>query len=104
MTNIPNWWQTLLLLSAAYRVWRLLAYDTILETPRTWVLDRIDPTRNEKWSLFLLCPWCAGFWITGVALALYCIWYGWIGVLNFLVVWFAMSLGVGLLGSKVDTE
>ena len=103
--SIPNWWETLLLLAAAYRVWRLLAYDTITERPRTWVLAQIkDADHDDYWGIFLTCPWCAGFWMTGLALAGYCVAYGWIGFFNFAAHWFAMSLAVGLIGSKVDTE
>lgn len=100
----PYWWETLLLLAAAYRVWRLIAYDTITEKPRTQVLRWLEPRKHEdKWEIFLTCPWCAGFWITGLTLAAYCVVYGWIGYASFAVHWFAMSLAVGLLGSKVDT-
>lgn len=104
--SVPNWWETLLLLAAAYRFWRLLSFDTITERPRTWVLERIadNKKRDDYWGIFLTCPWCAGAWITAAALAAYCAVYGWIGWFNFGAHWFAMSLAVGLIGSKVDTE
>lgn len=100
----PGWWPTLLLTMAAYRFWRILAYDTITEEPRRRVLSWLDREGEEKWAIFLTCPWCAGFWITGAALAVYCITFGWIGTTSFLTHWLAMSLGVGLIGTRVDTE
>lgn len=97
----PYWWETLLLLTAAYRIWRLAAFDTIGDRPRTWVLKRLGG--KDGHAYFLTCPWCSGFWTCGVVLAAYCSVYGWIGWFNFGVHWLAMSLAVGLLGSKVDT-
>jgi hypothetical protein len=46
----------LILTAAAYRTWRLLAFDTILDIPRQHVQGAV--------RRFLECPWCAGFWIT----------------------------------------
>ncbi len=102
MSNVPSWWEALLLLAAAYRVWRLISYDTITETPRTWVLDRYDPHRQRKYfSIFLLCPWCAGFWMTVIW---WLAWLVWPHATLVVAVPWALSLAVGLLGSKVDTE
>ncbi len=58
--TVPNWWEAFLLFAAAYRVWRLLAVDTILDPIR----DRLFPNHLSYWSVFLSCPWCAGFWVT----------------------------------------
>ena len=44
---------------AAFRTWKLLGDDTILDRPRQWVCRRIG-----KADVFLTCPWCAGFWIS----------------------------------------
>lgn len=97
----PYWWETLLLLAAAYRLWRLLAFDTITDRPRTWVLRKLG--EKDTQAYFVTCPFCSGLWVTGLVLAAYCGVYGWIGWFSFGVHWLAMSLGVGLLGSKVDT-
>lgn len=65
---IPEPWEFVLLSLAAFRVWKLIADDRILDRPRDWLLDRIIGKRGEQkgiyWSDFLTCPWCAGFWIT----------------------------------------
>jgi hypothetical protein len=76
---VPNWYALALLAAAAWRVWHLLAHDSILDWPRRRVL-RLDPDwRSDakpgqpgydpgndyrlKWALFLTCFYCAGFWI-----------------------------------------
>ena len=70
--RVPDWWSALLLGGAAFRVYRLLAKDVILDGPRAWVLrlprnweegDKIPEGFREKWSTFMVCPWCLGFWI-----------------------------------------
>lgn len=53
-----TWWPFILLALAAYRTWRLLADDTILDRPRAWVV------RSERVSEFASCCWCLGFWVT----------------------------------------
>lgn len=56
--NIPNWWETALLALASFRIWKLLADDTILNAPRERILGG-----RERLSEFLDCPYCSGFWI-----------------------------------------
>lgn len=71
--DVPTWWPALLLMAASFRVWHLLAHDTLLDRPRRYVL-RISPAWREEgddpgddyrleWGLFLNCPYCAGFWV-----------------------------------------
>ena len=57
--SVPDWWEALLLALAAWRVFSLLAEDTILDRPRRYVTRKLDP----KWELFIECPRCAGFWV-----------------------------------------
>lgn len=48
---------TVLIGLASYRIWRLLAEDTILEPFRLWLPD---------WDWigdWLYCPWCSGSWV-----------------------------------------
>jgi hypothetical protein len=108
---IDPWWFVLLSLSA-YRVFRLLAEDTILDKPRRWLLrlgdwteesgeEEIPEEYREEWMLFITCPYCAGFWISGVALLLYSLIIEWHGVFAFLVTWFAISAVVAFL-AKAD--
>lgn len=71
--SIPNWYELLLLSLATWRVWHLLAQDTVLNRPRRYML-RLDPEWTTvgdyegdgyrlEWAKFLTCPYCAGFWI-----------------------------------------
>lgn len=108
---IPVWWHFLLLALVAYRIWRLLAEDDILDRPRRRVLRYAEdgtPHRNyrEKWALFLTCPWCAGAWISGLV---YLTWLWLFGdydtpsdVLIGVGVWFALSTTVGLTRRNLD--
>ena len=102
----PDWWATLLLALVSFRVFRLIAEDTILDRPRMWLLrfDSDGPKEGfrAKWSEFITCPWCAGFWITGIVLGGYCVVYGWIGFFSFFVHWFAISAFVGLVEKNLD--
>lgn len=71
--DVPSWYAVALLALAAWRIFNLLAYDKILDIPRRKVLrfakeweKEGDPVGDEyrlKWALFLICPYCAGFWI-----------------------------------------
>lgn len=119
---IPEPYQFILLALVAYRGWRLVAEDAILDRPRRWLVrlprdweESDDPDRprplpkeyREGVALFLNCPWCAGAW---VALATYLIWLGTLGswpdggedVLVGIGIWFALSCSVGLIRSKLD--
>lgn len=48
----------ILMALAAYRLFRLVALDTITEPAR----KRFKP--DGKMGLFISCPWCAGAWIS----------------------------------------
>lgn len=102
--NIPTWWAALLLVGAAYRVWKLLAEDAILDRPRRWLLrlgdwhedDGGDPPDEYRYTLgdFIGCPWCFGFWIV---LATWGLWLAFPYETVLLAVPFAMSAAVGLV-------
>jgi len=113
---IPGTWQFILLALAAYRLWRLLAEDDILERPRRKLLrlsrewadgDSIPKGYRNELALFLTCPWCAGAW---VSLATYIAWIATLGewpdsaseVFVGLGVWFALSASVGLIRTNLD--
>lgn len=106
--TIPDWWVFTLLGLAAYRTWRIVAVDDITEWPRRWVLrlprkwkhgDKIPEKYREKWALFFLCPWCAGFWIS---LAWWGAWQEWPHGTVVVAVPLAISAVVGFQRSKLD--
>lgn len=51
---------------ASYRVWALMALDTITKPARKWLFNEVRNEKNlYKWlKLWLKCPWCAGAWVT----------------------------------------
>lgn len=82
--TVPDWWETLILGLAAWRVFHLLAFDDLLDRPRRYV-TRISPTwkkdgdpvglrYRQGFVAFLNCPFCLGFW---VALAWWGAWQAW---------------------------
>ena len=86
--TFPNWYGLLLLALAAYRTWKLLAEDTITEGLR----KRIGPGKR---TVFLECPWCAGFWIALAWWGLYQLWPS--GTLIAAIPFVASAI-VGILG------
>lgn len=119
---IPEPYEFVLLALIAYRAWRLLAEDDILERPRRWlvrlpyeweerdergVAQKLPVEYKEKWALFITCPWCAGAW---VSLAIYVIYLATLGswpdsgedAVVGAGVWFAISAAVGLIRTNLD--
>lgn len=103
----------ILLALACYRVTRLVTTDKITEPifdrlrfglERRWYAkhgpEGSDTHFNSKLAFMLSCPWCLGFWISGVATLLVSLAYG----LDYpIITWFALSTVVGFLG-RFDTE
>lgn len=113
---IPEPYQFILLALIAYRAWRLLAEDDILERPRRWLVrlpqnwqegDSFPSRYRTGFAEFMNCPWCAGAW---VSLAVYLGYLGTLGawpdttedVFIGVGVWFALSCSVGLIRTKLD--
>lgn len=90
--NVPSWWEVALLAGGAYRLWRLVAFDVILEPFRGVVGVR------QALGEFVGCPWCLGFWIT---LAWWLAWQAWPHGTLVVAAPLAMSLAVGLV-SRLD--
>lgn len=88
---IPTWWGFTLLGLAAYRTWRLVAEDTILDKPRARL--RLDE------SELVTCPWCLGAWI---AVAWWGAWKLWDEPVMVVAVPFALSALVGVVAMAVD--
>lgn len=59
-----------LVLGATARLTRLVTTDRILEAPRDWVLDRVNPLGLLTYMLG--CPWCISIYVgSGAATAGY---------------------------------
>jgi hypothetical protein len=64
---VPEPWAAVLLAAAAFRVWRLIAADKILDRPRDWLTRRpmySDGLHRVTLDMWLHCPWCSGAWVT----------------------------------------
>ena len=80
--TIPDWWTFALLSLAAYRVFRLLSEDDVLDRPRSWVLgyrgwregQPLPDSYREKTAGFVGCPSCLGFWVSVVWWGAYQLW------------------------------
>lgn len=89
-----------LLVLATYRVWRLVAVDTITEPIRAWFIFRDGPVWTWMADL-VTCAWCLGWWLSGVAAVAYVTVFG-VSWWWLVLVWPAVSAGVGLLDTLVD--
>jgi hypothetical protein len=119
---IPEPYQFVLLALIAYRLWRLIAEDDVLEGPRRRLVrlprnwrgasgdrpaDSIPSAYRETLALWLTCPWCAGAW---VCLVVYGFWMATVGewpdtagdVTVAAGIWFALSALVGFQRAKLD--
>lgn len=96
---IPDPWTFALLSLAAWRTWKLIGDDRIMERPRDWFLKRMGGPRTVRftyWSEFLGCPYCLGFW---AALGWWGAWYLWPHGVTVAAVPMAVSAAVGLAGT-----
>ena len=101
MTDIPTWWQFLLIALAAWRVFYLIGHDEITEkarryvtrTPKNWDGEREITSKEyrETLALFLQCPYCCGFWL---AIVWWLAWWAWPTETVWVAVPFALSAAV----------
>ena len=75
--SIPDWYEAILLALAAWRIFQLIAFDSIFDRPRRYVTrlgdwdEAADPKQVKipdeyrvSLAAFITCPYCLGFWIT----------------------------------------
>jgi hypothetical protein len=104
--NVPDWWTLVLLGLAAYRIFRLIGVDTVLDVPRAWLVGlagwqegRPTPAGyRQGLAEFLVCPWCLGFW---TAFAWWGSWQLWPHGSLVVAAPFAISALVGLIAEAV---
>lgn len=104
MSYVPTTWEAILLGLAAFRVWRLLAADTILDWPRNRLVRREEfwegpDFYREKLDRWLHCPWCMGFWVT---MGWWGAWLVWPHATMIVAVPWAISAFVGLVQRNYD--
>jgi hypothetical protein len=104
-----SWWTLVLLGLAAYRIYRLLAMDTLLDTPRAWLVglggwkegQPVPRGYRHRIAEFLVCAWCLGFWLS---LAWWGAWQQWPHGTLVAAAPFAISAVVGLLAQLDSGE
>ncbi len=95
MSHVPNWYESLLLALAAYRIFRIAAWDDITEPARLRLVRYAQKGYRERLATFIQCPHCLGFW---VSIGIYLLWL-WIPTATLVVATpFALSAIVGILG------
>lgn len=60
----------------AYRVTHFLIEDTLIDTPRTWLLTLLiagekESAWREKLAELLQCYWCLGMWISALTVMMF---------------------------------
>jgi len=94
----PSWYATAILALASWRLWRLIALDTILDPVRDRLLSPRSLERRFVIQQFVLCPWCLGFWAVAI------LWLCWLWTPSWtigLCVPLAVSAVVGALGDRL---
>lgn len=91
MRAVPDPWVALVIVAAGWRLWHLVAVDTILDRPREWFFYEAEAEKHPKLLLFVECPFCAGFWITVVC------WLAWVITPEALWVLTPFALHTGML-------
>jgi len=106
--SVPSPWTTIILVAAAYRIWRLLSEDAILDWPRRKIVrlpyrwsegDPIPPNYRAVLAEFISCPWCLGWW---TCLAIWLAWQAYPHGVTVIAVPFAISAAVGIVRVKLD--
>lgn len=88
-----------LMVLAAYRIWRLLAEDAF--PPMIWLREHLEGAVERRfggmWAGGVACPWCSGFWISCAVVA--AVWA--VTPIPLPALWFgAVSTAVGLLAQR----
>jgi hypothetical protein len=95
-----------ILILAAYRLWMLIAKDSITQPWRVRLLSYDDTGGMNRWpnphrrlAEFVHCPWCLGFWLSlGVVALEYC----WPHAARWLLAPFAVSAALALISVCFD--
>jgi len=81
---------------ASMRLTRLATTDSITEQARVWIVAKA----NKDWvETLLTCPWCIGFWISGIVTSVTWFWHNQFWLLGLTIL--TVSQLVGLF-SRLD--
>jgi len=96
----------LILVLGAYRLWMLIAKDSITQSWRVRLLGYDDTGARNRWphprkrlAEFVHCPWCLGFWLSLLVAAAY---YEWPHATRIVLAPFAISAAVALISVCFD--
>lgn len=81
---------------ATVRVWRLVAHDVVEFVDHVRALRAGDESWREFVDVGVSCPWCAGWWLSWVAVVVVFD----VAVWRFVVLGLATSQVVGMLGER----
>ena len=97
---------TLVVLSAAaYRVSRFLVLDTLIDEPRSWVLDKLERKPGlfyAKLTDLIGCPYCITIWVAGATVAVHHFFIDNMPVPIW--TWLAVATGSLVVWGAVDSE
>lgn len=97
---IPSALVLLVLALAAFRTYRLLAFDLVLRPVRDRIVGAHYPAGNgpvfdrEGLADWLVCAWCSGFWC---AVGWWLAWLAWPSGILYVAVPFAVSAALAVL-------
>lgn len=103
---IPSPWVAVILTLGTFRLWRIIAADTlpILVKWRDWFLGGYDEFEGEKYysrpvlAEWLECPYCSGAWLS---VAVYLLWI-WTPDVLYVATPLAISAVVGIVRTRLD--
>lgn len=106
MVRLVNGFALVVLVLGAYRLWMLLAKDTITQAWRTRLLGYDDTGARNRWphphkrlAELVHCPWCLGFWISLACVVAYRVWPN---ATTWVLLPFAVSASVALISVCFD--
>lgn len=105
---IPSPWVAVILTLGTFRLWRIIAADTlpVLVRAREWLLKPIVYNEDNEADIYdrpllaewLECPWCSGAWLS---VAVYLLWL-WTPDVLYVATPLAISAVVGIVRTRLD--
>lgn len=93
--------ELILICLATARLTRLTTTDTLLDSPRAWLLTKLTPL--PKIQYLVTCDWCASMYTGAITVGGYLAWHGNMWFMGFLAV-LAASYVTGALASVTGGE